>query len=105
MYFSTTEDVVLQVDASHTGLGAVLLQDGKPVAYALNALTPPEMQYANIKREVLAVMFGCLKYHDYLYGRRFICKSNHQPLEKKIHFNIYQMCHPDYWVLRGDLSI
>ena len=39
-YFDTTKEVVLQVDASQVGLGAVLLQDGKPVAYASKALTP-----------------------------------------------------------------
>ena len=52
------------------------------MAYASKALTPVEMRYANIEREMLAVVFGCLKYHHYLYGRRFVCRSDHQPLEK-----------------------
>ena len=81
-YFDTTKEVVLQVDASQVGLGVVLLQDGKPVAYASKALTAAEMRYANIEREMLVVVFGCLKYHHYLYGRRFVCRSDHQPLEK-----------------------
>ena len=81
-YFSTTKDVVLQVDAYQVGLGAALLQDGKPVACASKALPPAEMRYANIEREMLAVVFGCLKYHHYLCGRRFVCRSDHQPLEK-----------------------
>ena len=85
----------MQVDASQVGLGAVLLQDGRPVAYASKAVTPEEMSYANIEREMLAVVFGCLKYHHYLYGRRFVCRSDDQPLEK-IHLKIYQMYHPDY---------
>ena len=83
-YFNTTKDVILQVDASQVGLGAVLLQGGKPVAHASKALTPAEMRYANIGREKLAVVFGCLKYHYYLYGSRFVCRSDHQPLEKFI---------------------
>ena len=81
-YFNTTKEVVLQVDASQVGLGAVLLQDGKPVAYASKALSLAEMRYANIEREMLVVVFGYLKYHHYLYGRRFVCRSDHQPLEK-----------------------
>ena len=81
-YFDTTKEVVLQVDASEVGLGAVLLQDGKPVAYGSKAVTPAEMRYANIERDMLAVVFGCLKYHHYLYDRRFVCRSDHQPLEK-----------------------
>ena len=31
---------------------------------------------------MLAVVIGCLKFHHYLYGRKFICNSDHQPLEK-----------------------
>ena len=31
---------------------------------------------------MLAIVFGCLKSHHYLYGRKFICNSDHQPLEK-----------------------
>ena len=81
-YFDTTKEVVLQVDASEVGLGAVLLQDGKPVAYGSKAVTPAKMMYANIERDKLAVVFGCLKYHHYLYDRRFVCRSDHQPLEK-----------------------
>ena len=81
-YFYTIKEVVLQVDASQVGLDAVLLKDGKPVAYESKALTPTEMRYANIEREMLVVVFGCLTYHHYLYGRRFVCRSDHQPLEK-----------------------
>ena len=37
---------------------------------------------------MLAVVFGYLKYHHYLYGRRFVCRSDNQPLEK-IHIKIF----------------
>ena len=58
------------------------------MAYASKALTQAEMRYANIEREMVAVAFGCLKYHHYLYGRRFVCKSDHQPLEKNSFKNL-----------------
>ena len=29
---------------------------------------------------MLAVVFGCIKYHHYLYGRKFVCQSDHKPL-------------------------
>ena len=45
-------------------------------------MTPIKMRYANIEREMLAVVFGCLKYHHYLCGRRYVYKSDHQLLEK-----------------------
>ena len=81
-YFDPKKPVVLQVDASQVGLGAALLQDSKVIAYASKSLTPAETRYANIEREMLAVVFGCLKFHHYLYGRSFVCNSDHQPLEK-----------------------
>ena len=51
--------MVLQVDVSKIGLGATVLQDDKPVAYASKALTDTERQWANIERETYALVFGC----------------------------------------------
>ena len=49
--------MTIQVDASQVGLGAALLQNGKPVAFASKALTKTECRYANIERETLATVF------------------------------------------------
>ena len=81
-YYDRTKPVTLQVDASMKGLGATLIQDGRPVAYASKALTATESNYANIERELLAVVFGCQKFHMYLYGRHFRIESDHKPLEQ-----------------------
>ena len=47
-YFDATKDTTLQCDASEKGLGAVLTQDGHPIAYASRALTEVETRYAQI---------------------------------------------------------
>ena len=65
-YLDTTKNV-LQVDSSHVGLGAVLLQDGKLA----------NVRYANIETEMLVIVLAYLKYNYYCYGRRFECKSDH----------------------------
>ena len=85
-YFDQMKDIFLQVDASIQGLGAALMQkshQGRPksVAYASNSLTDAEKRYSNIKHELLAVVFGCSKFHHYLYARKFECHSDHKPLE------------------------
>ena len=50
--------MTIQVDASQVGLGVALLQNGKPMAFASKAFIKTECQYANIEREMLAVVFG-----------------------------------------------
>ena len=39
------------------------------------------MRFANIKRELLAIVFACQRFSTYLLGRSFVAESNHKPLE------------------------
>ena len=48
-YFDPSLPMGIQVDVSQVGLGAALLQNGKPMAFASKALTKTECQYANIE--------------------------------------------------------
>ena len=58
------------------------MQNGQPVAYASRALTPPETRYAQIEKELLAIMFACDRFEAYIYGRdRVSIESDHKPLE------------------------
>ena len=81
-YFDVRKPVTVQVDASKKGLGAALLQDGCPVAFASKALTPTEQRYANIEREMLACVFGAERFHTYVFGCAFTIESDHKPLEQ-----------------------
>ena len=80
-YFDPQAESVIQVDASSRGLGAVLIQHGKPIAFASKSLSDCEQRYANIEREMLAVVFGCERFHMYVYGKSFVLESDHKPLE------------------------
>ena len=68
-YYDVNKSVKLSVDASQSGLGAVLLEDNQPVAYASKSLTDCHKGYAQIEKETLAIVFGCERCHQYLYGK------------------------------------
>ena len=71
---------MLQVDASKYGLGDTLLQEGKPVSFASKSLTQSEINYAQIEKEMLAILFGCKHFHHYIYGREICVQTDHKPL-------------------------
>ena len=80
-YYDTTKSLSLEVDASQKGLGAALVQDGKPIAFGSKTLTKCQSRYSNMEREMLVVVWGIERYHTYLYGRAFTVVSDHKPLE------------------------
>ena len=75
------KELRLQVDASKYRLGAVLLLEEKPIGYASKSLNDSEVNYAQIEEELYAILFGCKRFHQYIYGRHFIVESDHKPLE------------------------
>ena len=89
-YFNVRKDVELQVDASKSGLGAVLLQDSKPVAYASRALTASVRNWPQIDKELLAIVFGCEKFHSYVYGRPIVVQTDHQPLVRIVKKSLHK---------------
>ena len=80
-YYDQQKEVIVQTDASLRGLGTCLIQDGKPIAFASKSITGAESRYANIERELLAIVFACIWFNTYLQGRRFTVQSDHKPLE------------------------
>ena len=80
-YYSLNEHIEIQCDASSHGLGMVLLQAGKPVAYSSRSLTSTQQGYSQIEKELLAIVESCRKFHSYIYGQSDVTVvTDHLPL-------------------------
>lgn len=80
-YYDPSQDLTIQCDASQSGLGAAILQNGKPIEYTSRALTDAETRYAQIKKEMLAIVFALERFNQYTFGRHVHIESDHNPLE------------------------
>ena len=90
-YYDPSKPLTISVDASSKGLGAVLFQDEKPLAYASRALTPAQQQhYAQIEKETLAIVYGVQKFHQFTYGRPTEVESDHKPLQYTLNRPLHQ---------------
>ena len=89
-YFEENQPVTLSVDASSGGLGAVILQNQQPVAYGSRALTTAQRNYAQIEKEALAILYGCTKFHTYLFGKEVHVETDHKPLQAIFLKPLYQ---------------
>ncbi|KAJ9521617.1 hypothetical protein QJQ45_008956 [Haematococcus lacustris] len=67
-------------DASLEGIGAVLMQDGYPLAYYSRKLIPAEVNYTTGEQELLALVSACQQWRCYLEGVPFTLYTDHRPL-------------------------
>ena len=84
-YADYTKPFTLHTDASTEGLGAVLYQEQdvkeRVIAYASRGLNKAERNYPAHKLEFLALKWAVTeKFHDYLYGQKFLVRTDNNPL-------------------------
>lgn len=101
-YFdSNAEETKLITDV---GLGAVLtqVQGGceRVVAYASSSLKDVEHRYSQTEKEALGLVWGCERFHVYLYGVEFTLLTDHKPLEVIYSTNYRNSARIECWVLR-----
>ena len=74
------EQFTIYSDASHQGLGCVLMQNGKVIAYGSRQLKPHEKNYPTHDLELAAIVFTLKIWRHYLYGEKFDLFSDHKSL-------------------------
>ncbi|UYV78825.1 K02A2.6-like, partial [Cordylochernes scorpioides] len=82
--YDATLPLCLATDASQIGVGAVLshIIEGqeRPIMFASRTLSVAEQNYSQIEKEALAIIYGVTKFHQFIYGRKFILITDHKPL-------------------------
>ena len=80
-FFDSKKEDRLEVDTIRFGLGAAIFQKDKPVAYASKSMTSAKQNCAQIEKKLCAILIGCRKFHQYLYGQEITVHSVYKPLE------------------------
>ncbi|KAI3814357.1 hypothetical protein L1987_19110 [Smallanthus sonchifolius] len=75
------DDLVVYCDASNQGLGYVLMQRGKVIAYASRQLKIHEKNYMTHDLELGAVVFALKIWRHYLYGTKCVVFTDHKSLQ------------------------
>jgi RNase H-like domain found in reverse transcriptase len=84
-----TKPFVIETDASQFGIGAVLMQDHRPLAYLSQKLGIKNQGLSTYEKELLTLITAVIKWKHYVLGSHFIIKTNQislkNLLEQKIH--------------------
>jgi hypothetical protein len=75
-----SKEFVVETDACDIGIGAVLSQEGHPIAYFSKGLSATNQKLSTYEKEFLAVMMAVNKWRSYLHKNPFVIRNDHQSL-------------------------
>ena len=76
-----SQPFVVETDASQEGMGVVLMQSQRPLAFISKAFPPKKRGLSAYERELWALIHAVQKWRTYLFGNQFVIKTDHQSLK------------------------
>ncbi|UYV60622.1 K02A2.6-like [Cordylochernes scorpioides] len=84
IHYSMKLPLTLTCDASAYGISGILCHivegEEKPITFVSRTLSSAEAKYSQTEKEALAIVFATSKLRQYLFGRKFVLKSDHKAL-------------------------
>jgi hypothetical protein len=83
VYPNFDQEFVIHTDTSHTQLGVVISQNGKPIAFYSHKLKPEQTRYTTTERELLSIVETLKEFRNILLGQKIVIYTDHKNLTCK----------------------
>ena len=72
-FYDVNMSAEILCNVSKDGLGAVVIQSGRQVAYPCRSLTDTENCYGQIEKKMLSIIYATIQFHNYIFGKGIVC--------------------------------